>query len=207
MMPYYETENGKLYHGDCLDIMREMDDKSIDLVLTDPPYGIKISGKIGKGKDLGRVNWDNEIPSRKVFNMMFRISLHQILWGGNYFIEYLHKTRGYLIWDKMNYERSYAECELAWTNIDKNSKVWRQRPQNMDGGKVHPTQKPYNIIAKCISWSETTGLICDPFLGSGTTAVACKRLNRRWIGIEISKEYCDIAIERIKREVAQPRFA
>ncbi len=213
--PYFETDNGKLYNGDCLDVMQELDDKSIDLILTDPPYGIGTAknGKVGGEKVCKVTNykpqkWDSKIPDYKVFNKMKIISENQIIFGGNFFVEYLSNSSCWIVWDK--YITGYfADCELAWTSFNRSVKKYSVMWNGMirvekEYKRTHPTQKPIRLLAQILNdFSKENELILDPYLGSGTTAIACERLNRRWIGIEINQEYCDIAVGRIKKETAQ----
>jgi len=194
---YYRTELGVLYKGDCLEILPLIKDK-IDLVLTDPPYGINInkSNRLSISRGFGNEGWDNKQVN---IGILFTISENQIIFGGNYFD--LKPTKCFYIWDKKNDNRDFADCEYIWTSFNKIARIHRQRPMNMDGGKQHPTQKPLKLITRLLmDLSKEYNLILDPFLGSGTTAIACEKLNRRWIGIEISEKYCEIAKQRIKNE-------
>jgi len=219
MEPYFETKLGKLYHGDCLEVMKEMADNSVEVILTDPPYGIKtaMTGKIGgdaacKVTEYGYQEWDKAIPDKMYFDEIKRISKNQIIFGGNYFVEYLKNSSCWIVWDKHGggkYDNNFADCELAWTSFRKAVKRYSILWDGMlrvekEYKRTHPTQKPIRLFCHILEdFTKDNDLICDPYLGSGTTAIACERLNRRWIGIEISKEYCDIAVERIKREIAQ----
>jgi len=220
MEPYFETELGKLYHGDCLEVMKEMANNSIDVILTDPPYGImqmmygknQTREKLAKTKNYGEYKWDKAIPDKIYFDEMKRISKNQIVFGGNYFVEYLNNSSCWIVWDKHGggkYDNDFADCELAWTSFRKAVKrysiLWHGMLRvEKEYKRTHPTQKPIRLFCHILEdFTKNNDLICDPYLGSGTTAIACERLNRQWIGIEISKEYCDIAVERIKREMAQ----
>lgn len=206
----------KVICGDCLDIMKELPDKCIDLVLTDPPYGINIDKKFklvantksGKSlafrKDYDFFNWDN--PIEKIyFDEIIRISKNQIIFGGEHICLNLPKSRGWIVWDKLTGTNNYGDCELAWSSynkpISKFTYLWKgMLQQNMKNKefRFHPTQKPLALMKWCIRKSSNENdLILDPFLGSGTTGVACKELNRRFIGIEINKKYCEIAEKRI----------
>ena len=219
--PYYETENGKLYHGDCLDIMREMDDNSVDLVLTDPPYGMKnnvdssrfsggLLGHIAKCGNGGRFKHPI-IGDDKPFNPApFLDYPHVILWGSNHYSNVLPRGTT-LIWIKKldsAFGTFLSDAEIAWMKGGHGIYCYRDLSLLKETRfRQHPNQKPISLMGWCLDKSKSHGIVLDPFLGSGTTAVACERLNRRWIGIEISKEYCDIAVERIRREVAQPKLA
>ncbi len=215
-MKYPEDFVGKIINSDCLEVMKQMPDKCVDLVLTDPPYGIGEAAKanerrgvLAKAKNYGKANWDNEIPSKEIFDEVLRISKNQIIWGGNYFVEYLKNSPCWLVWDKDNGLNDFADCELAWTSfptaVRKFKWRWQGMLQEVMGDKEirqHPTQKPQPLMEWCLeNYSEPDALILDPFLGSGTTAVAAKKLGRRWIGIEISKEYCTISEQRLKQGV------
>jgi len=209
--PYYETELGKLYHGDCLEILPQIEEK-VDLVLTDPPYGIDYDAshkKYKNGSDRGKIVWDKITPD---LTFLLNMKVSTIIWGGNCFASRLPDFPGWLAWIKTcrnEVKIRQADMELAWTNFIKRSQVFRHlwigayRDSESGIKNVHPTQKPIALMAWCIKISRLTGLVLDPFLGSGTTAVACERLGRRWIGIEISKEYCDIAVKRIEIERSQ----
>lgn len=203
-------ETNKIYCGDCLELMKQIPDKSIDLVLTDPPYGKGCSkgtggygdSKTRKYKDV----WDKNTPSDEVFEEIFRISEKQIIFGGNYFK--LPLSNCWFVWDKkgdVEFNNPFGDCELIWTNFKKVVKKYTFKQQGFVRESkdivVHPTQKPTELIKKIIlDWTEDNSLILDPFLGSGTTAVACKELGRRYIGIEINPEYCKIAEERLRQE-------
>jgi len=206
--------------GNCLDVMKNIPDNSIDLVLTDPPYGINIIKKQNKAskniksmsysgghwKKYNEKDWDNKIPKKEYFDEIFRISKNQIIWGGNYFIEYLINSKCWLIWYKGK-SLNLPDAELAWTNFNKPIRQFYEARSDAYindkcNYKQHPTQKSLNLFKWCIkNYSKENDLILDPFLGSGTTAVACKQLKRRYIGIEISKEYCEIAEQRLRQEI------
>jgi site-specific DNA-methyltransferase (adenine-specific) len=197
-------ELNKIYQGDCLEIMKQIPDKSIDLVLTDPPYGL--NKKIHDGgtwstakKYDSTLIWDFRI-TKEYFEQIFRISKYQVIWGGNYYTDTLPIARCWLAWIKPHFP-TMSELDLAWTNFDKPAKVYHLPRVNPS---IHPTQKPLKLISKILNdYSKETDTVLDPFLGSGTTAVACEQLGRKWIGIEISPEYCKIAEQRIKREQSQ----
>lgn len=201
-----ELHINKIYNIDCLEFMKTLPDKCIDLIVTDPPYGIGAhngTGKYGRLKEVGNTNdWDNGIPSKEYFDEIFRVSRNQIIFGGNYFV--LPPSRCWLVWDKGEgfYNRDFAEVEMAWTSFDRNSKIFKYDPLAKGDyrQKHHPTMKPLEVIKWCIKQSDywnTPLIIFDPFIGSGTTAVACKQMGRNYIGCELSKEYCDIAQKRL----------
>jgi len=194
--------------GDCLQLLPEIPDKSIDLILTDPPYGLNIAStgfvggadsntKNGKLTAFGIQEWDKAIPTKEVFKEMFRISKNQIIFGGNYFIEYLTNSPCWIIWDKDNLDSPFADCELAWTSFTSATRIFKWRWNGMlqedmknKEHRVHPTQKPVGLFKKILmKYSKEGDAICDPFLGSGTTLEACQDTNRNCIGFEISPDW------------------
>lgn len=221
-MKYPDDYINKVICGDCLEVMKGIPDKSIDLVLTDPPYGIDVGKKVyGKGKydkiwgnslakkkDYGIVSWDIKI-NKEWFSEIIRISKNQIVFGGNYFCHWLPISGHWIFWDKLTGENDFGDGELAWTSFYKPIKkftfMWNGMLQGNMANKEkreHPTQKPLPLMQWLLNnYSIETDIILDPFLGSGTTAVACKNLGRRFIGIEISPEYCKIAEDRLRQEV------
>jgi DNA modification methylase len=122
------------------------------------------------------------------------------IWGGNNY--YLPPSRCWLSWNKTQILETLADFELAWTNMDKPCKSWDERRNHAENGNQHPTQKPISLLKWCVLQADNEpDLILDPFLGSGTTAVACKTLGRKCIGIEISEKYCEIAAKRLSQGV------
>ena len=203
MMKYPSDYLNKVIQGDCLEVMKGMPDKSVDLVLTDPPYGIgedeRVADSVGRREWKEENRWDLSIPSKEYFDEIFRVSKEQIIWGGNYFIENgLKNSRGWLAWYKMQ-EFSGADMELAWTSKDMSAKMFRMSRVKFHGQewKQHPTQKPSQLMMWCLQFFPEAQTILDPFLGSGTTALACKTLGKDFIGIEISEKYCQIANQRL----------
>ena len=190
-------------NGDCQGVMREFKDKEIDLVLTDPPYGIGFDHKI---REVRITNWDNEIPNRIIFDDLIRVSKKQIIWGGNYF-HYLH-LQGIIIWYKGN-SGNFKEGELAKTNINtfkvytmSRADAYINTLEPLD--KIHPTQKPVALMAWCLNnYSKENDLVFDAFAGSFTTAIACIRTKRRFIGCELDPIYFEKACERIDTELKQ----
>lgn len=192
-----------LYQGDCLEIMRGMDADSVDAVITDPPYGIGInrSHRLSISRGFGGDTWDETRPDQTVLFFVEKWANESLcVWGGNYFSKVLPVSRGWLIWDKLNDGRDFGEAEIAWTNLDSVIRRFKYRPINMDGGKVHPTQKPVALMKWCIEKLTNPGdTILDPFMGSGTTGVACMHTGRNFIGIELDPNYYQIAEKRIRK--------
>jgi len=201
----------KVICGDCLQVMKGIPDKSVDLVLTDPPYGISINKKANKfGSSVANSRratgetWDDLIPGPEYFAEIFRISKNQIVFGANYFWEYFYSNGCYIIWDKRGNLPSvpFAPTEFAWTSFDRQPKKYTFINHGFINDGIektgHPTAKPHQVIGAIIKdFTDTSDLILDPFFGSGTTGVAAKLLGRQFIGIEISEKYCEIARKRI----------
>jgi DNA modification methylase len=208
--PYYEDGSVTLYHGDCRTILPMLD--KVDLVLTDPPYGIS-EGKRSRvlsranaaaAKDYGENDWDSAPPAGWIFDLLREMSGFQVIWGGNYFP--LPPSSCWLVWDKLNGENDFADCELAWTNLKKAVRrithLWNGMIRKDAEPRFHPTQKPLEVMTWALSQAPAEcQTILDPFCGSGTTLRAAKDLGRKSIGIEISEAYCEIAAKRCSQEV------
>ncbi len=203
-------EANQIIQGDCLEIMKDIEDRSIDLVLTDPPYGIKMDkgfgGFGGFGEPIERRHykdkWDQERPKKIYFNKMIQIAKKVMIFGGNFFSDYLPVGTHWIVWDKLNSMPSFGDCELIWTNIPRNSvKKYRFQYNGLLGKeseRFHPTQKPLKLISKLIyDYSNEGDLVLDPFAGSCTTAVACYNTNRRYICIELDEGYCEKGRQRV----------
>lgn len=190
-----------LYLGDCRDVLPTLG--KVDAVVTDPPYGIGItkSNRLAISRGMGGMFWDDEKPAPELIERIVAMAPVAILWGGNYFR--LPETRCVLVWDKQNDERDFSDLEMAWTNIDAVARIFRMRPMNMDGGKVHPTQKPIALMRWCIAKLAAPQTILDPFMGSGSTGVAAVQMGRDFIGIEREPKYFDIACRRIEEAQRQ----
>ena len=201
-----------LYLGDCLEILPSLG--KVDAVVTDPPYGIgetneraQSRGKLARPVDYGHFEWDSAACSPLQVQAMRDASDWQIIFGGNYFE--LPPTSCWLIWDKQNGSNDFADCELAWTNLNKAVRriYWRWNGMIRKGSDIreHPTQKPVGVMEWCIGHlPDSDGVICDPFMGSGTTGVACAKMGRKFIGIELEPKYFDIACKRIEEAYRQP---
>ncbi|MCA9368469.1 site-specific DNA-methyltransferase [Candidatus Kaiserbacteria bacterium] len=201
-----------LFCGDSLDIMPTLG--KVDAVVTDPPYGIGYShggggGKLAKSTTLAKMPIHGD---DKPFNPTPWISQPSILWGGNHFADSLPATQSWLTWDKRcaDYSNDQADCELAWTNLGFPCRMFRHVWNGMLRGpesktpRVHPTQKPVALMEWCLGFLPDAETILDPFLGSGTTLVACAKLGRRGIGIELDPDYFEIACKRVEEAYRQP---
>jgi site-specific DNA-methyltransferase (adenine-specific) len=200
--------------------MKDMPDKHIDVIITDPPYGIgEAAGKnktrtggLAKAKDYGNSDWDDEIPQPYYFEEMRRISKNQIIFGGNYFS--LGPSSCWIVWDKENGKTDFADCELAWTSYKTAVRIFRYKWSGMLQGnmkrkekRIHPTQKPLPLMEWIVAnYTKSGDLILDPFMGSGTTGEACVNFNRKFIGVEKEKEFFDKAKDRIETARNQLAF-
>lgn len=211
-----------LYQGDCREILPVL--TGVGMVASDPPYGISYrsthnSSRRGKfAKWVRTENMPGIIGDDKPLDpaQILALGVPTVLWGGNYCADRLPASRCWIVWDKRDGigPNNQADCELAWTNLDKPSRIHRQMwsgllragAENVSRqSKVHPHQKPVALMEKCIAQT-VRGPVLDPYMGSGTTGVACINLGRRFIGIEIDETYFDIACRRIEEAVAQPRL-
>lgn len=210
-----------LYLGDCREILPTL--PKVDAVVTDPPYGIlnlagegstsairKSPRQQGSGKlknrllNVSDVEWDIA-PEAATFDALRALAKHCIFWGGNYFP--LPPTRCVLVWDKEQPWANFSQAEIAWTNIGRPAAMFRQAAtRGYDEGKEHPTQKPLALMEWCLSFVPEAQSIFDPFMGSGTTGVACMNLGRSFIGIEREPRYFDIACRRVEDAQRQERL-
>lgn len=213
LKPYYQDAFATIYHGNSRLILPTMD--PVDLVLTDPPYGIgeargknKSRTNMAVSKDYGVAHWDDRPPADWMFGLIREISTHQIIFGGNFFS--LPPSSCWLVWDKDNGESDFADCELAWTNLKKAVRRKRFRWAGMLQEKMgddketryHPTQKPLPVIVWALQQApEDVKTVLDPFMGSWTTLRAAKDLGRKAIGIELEEKYCEVAARRLSQEV------
>ena len=213
LTPYYQDDYCIIYNCDSLTAMAALRPSVNDIIIvTDPPYGISVAtdGNVGgnnlaKSKDYGEQNWDREKLPRVYLEMMKYVSRHQIIFGGNYYGEYLGNTKSYIVWDKDN-SGNFADCELAWTNFDRAVRKIKHRwngmlQQNMKEKEIreHPTQKPLPVMYEIIrDYTNASDLILDPFMGSGTTLVAAKQLGRKAIGIDKELRWCEVAVKRLQ---------
>jgi DNA modification methylase len=210
--PFYDVDGITIYCGDNRQIMPLIG--GADLLLTDPPYGINADAKmaaaagtqygtaLAKKRDYGTTNWDACPPQRWALEQAMEKAKWQIIWGGNYFG--LPAARCWLVWDK-EINGEFADCELAWTNLDKPVKkirhMWNGMLRKYGEAREHPTQKPQDVILWCLGHVPEAKTVLDPWMGSGTTLVAAKLLGLRAIGIEANETYCKLAVARLAQGV------
>jgi DNA modification methylase len=209
--PYYQDDHCTIYNADCREILPEL--PKVDLVLTDPPYGIgesmgknKNRGLLASAKDYGYSEWDKKVIDWDLIEMIIQNAKNSIIFGGNYYP--VPPSSKWLIWDKDNGDNDFADCEMAWTNLKGSVRLFKYTwngmlQENMKNKEIrqHPTQKPAPLMKWCIEQAGEPKTILDPFMGSGTTLRAAKDLNRKSIGIELEEKYCEIAAERLRQEV------
>ncbi len=208
-----EIGNATLYLGDCAEVLSMID--KVDAVITDPPYGInenskKVAsrGNMAAPKDYGHFDWDKSPPPDELIELIRTKGKYQAFFGGNYFT--LPPTSCWLVWDKLNGDNDFADCELAWTNWHKAVRrlQWRWNGMIRQGNEErhHPTQKPLEVMKWVIELCPKSDTILDPFMGSGTTGVAAIQMGKKFIGIEREQQYFDIACKRIEQAIAQPQL-
>ena len=204
----------QITNEDNMELMARCEDNHFDLAIVDPPYGIDWMNQVkspNKGKNWKQYEnkeWDKEIPNKEYFTELFRISQNQIIWGGNYMIEYLYSTPCLIIWDKMQ-EFSGAVFETAWTSFTSPSKAFRMSRVeaycNQD--KIHPTQKPVKLYEwLLINYAKEGDKILDTHLGSGSIAIACHNLGFELTACELDKDYYEAALKRIEQHQSQQRL-
>ena len=238
LKPIYKTDFLSLFHADCMEIMAQYPDKYFDLAIVDPPYGIgqpkqsnlkgyngrksleerlqknRLNTGAGKLKDrklnTSNCEWDNEIPTQKYFDELFRVSKNQIIWGGNYFP--LQPSRCIICWDKCQPWENFSQVELAWTSFDMPASLYRY--DNRTGDKIHPTQKPTDLYDWILSkYAKENQLILDTHFGSGSIALAVDRANRldkmnlHLTACEIDKDYIEASVNRISQSIKQGTFS
>jgi site-specific DNA-methyltransferase (adenine-specific) len=203
------SSNIVLIHGDCMEGLINTPDKYYDLAIVDPPYGInaeqgtnRASRNQFKDKKYG---WDSKPPGAEYFNELIRVSKNQIIWGANHFIDNLPKrnSKHWIIWDKKNPDRCFADCEMAWCSEMDNARIFSmKRVQELnrdDGGKIHPTQKPTALYKwQLKNYAKPGDKILDTHLGSGSIALACYDLGFDLTAYEIDEQYYTNAVKRLE---------
>ena len=200
----------KIICWDCLEVMKNLPDKCVDLVLTDPPYGINMNKHFGNWSNnnlrISDTNRDEKIPEKEYFDEIFRVSKNQIIRGANYFVEYISPSMWWIVRDKNNGLSTFSDWELARTSFDI---ALRIKKVHLTGAsmkytedtnwKVHPTQKPLELFRRCLyHYSKEGDIILDPFAWSWTTAVAAKEIWRKYIAIEKEHIYIDVIERRLQ---------
>lgn len=209
----------ELYLGDCMDILPALE--AVGAVVSDPPYGIAFAHGGNDRSGIGGGRYATKFAKvaiegdEKPFDPshLLTIAPVAVLWGGNHFADSLPPSASWFVWDKRaasHHSNDFADCELAWTNKKGVARVFRHQWDGMmkaserGEARVHPTQKPIELMRWCLDQLRGVETILDPYMGSGTTGVACAKQGRRFIGIELDEGYFNIACERIRKAYAQP---
>ena len=216
MNPTWQNDGVQLYCADCLEVLPTLAAGSVDAVVTDPPYGIAHPTNYAERKRAALAPCTDYLPvvgDDKPFDPSPWLDWPCCLWGANYYADKLPPMSGWLVWDKLRPDDlDQSTCELAWTNFIKGVRrfkyLWNGCMRDGDEALYHPTQKPVALIRWVLGFKWTpAGTVLDPFMGSGTTGVACVQTGRKFIGIEIDPGYFEIAKKRISEAQAQMRMA
>lgn len=224
------------FNMDCLEGMKEFPDKYFDLAIVDPPYGINIAhhkgGALvgGGGRPFGGVNTvygaskssrteskmyhrfnDDTVPDERFFQELERVSKNRIIFGGNFMLDYLGKTSCMIIWDKGRRNLDQADCEIAWTDLKGQSRIFNFKwngmlQENMKDKeyRIHPTQKPVALYEWILNkFADPGAIILDTHVGSASSLIACRRTNHKYVGFEIDPVYYAAAKKRLDAEEAQ----
>jgi len=210
IQPTWTKTSLKLYHADCMDVMRQFPDGHFDLAVVDPPYGIGAENHAGKAENgwtqWSKKEWDSKTPDAAYFKELFRVSVGQIIWGANYYPQYLPPSPGWIFWDKGQRDFSLADGELAFSSFDRAMRVFdmSRGAQMAEGSRIHPTQKPVALYRWLLAkYAKPGQRILDTHLGSGSHAIAAHYAGMDFTGIELDADYFAAACERIDRETAQ----
>ena len=213
----------EVYLMDCVEGMKHYPDKYFDLAIVDPPYGIGVDGAIHIRKPdrpstwdmvekYERKDWDNEIPSAEYWDELNRVSKNQIIWGGNYFTEFLRPSKCWIFWDKQfDKTFNFSHGELAWTSFYKQLfKVTKSSKAETNGGKdrIHPTQKPVYLYDFCFNFAklEEGAKVIDTHLGSGSSRISANKNKLNFVGFEIDEEYFNKQEKRYADFASQTRL-
>jgi site-specific DNA-methyltransferase (adenine-specific)/modification methylase len=194
-----------LYLGDCRDILPTL--PKVDLVLTDPPFGVgnfvQVTGRImGRGKNIGKtVEWNNAPPPKEIFDHLREMSKHRIIWGANFFNSFEDRG-GAIVWIKNQPMPNFSKADIASCTHYQKTEIVNITWRNFEAAKLamtdHPCERPIALYEWCLQYiPNCTGTVLDPYLGSGSVAIACANLHRKFIGIEINPSYFDAACDRL----------
>jgi len=207
-----------IFNRDCMDAMKEMNDNAFDLAIVDPPYGIGESNGKNHSRGVRAISkkykikdWDNTIPPREYFDELRRVSRFQIIWGGNYFLDYLTSTPSFIVWNKINGDNDFADCEIAWTSFRTAVRMFSFRWSGMLQGdmknkenRIHPTQKPVRLYQWILEkYAKPNWKILDTHIGSGSIAIACHDLGFDLTGYEIDSDYYNDCMKRLNEHQRQ----
>lgn len=215
----HDVVRSAVFNVDCVAGMKQYPDKFFHLAIVDPPYGIGVDGAIHIRKPdrpstwdmvekYERKEWDRAIPTAEYWKELFRVSKEQIVWGGNYFTEFLPPSKCWIFWDKLfDKTFNFSHGELAWTSFDKQLlKVTKSSKAETNGGKnrIHPTQKPVYLYDWCLKqFADSDWKILDTHVGSGSSRIACHKADLEYVGFEIDADYFRAQEARWKNFTAQ----
>ena len=209
--PFYNSGRITIYHADCADVIPIVPPDTVDLLLTDPPYGIGLTiglpGKMHGRTHNGGRSYAPIVGDDRPFDPLPLLRYPQVfLWGANHFAHVLPPGQ-WVVWRKRGASEFMAAAELAWHNLGRRSVDYFETTRNESrrrDGHIHPAQKPVSLMRWIIEkWTDPGDLIFDPYMGSGPIAQACYELGRRYVGVEIVEEYCEAAARRLNQQVMQ----
>ena len=198
-----------VYNMDCMEYMRTLPDKAFQLAIADPPYGVSYArGKNGYGVTVDKlpthddVRWDDKIPDPTFFSQLLRVSENVIIWGANYYPQFLSHSMGWVVWDKGQHGLTMSDGELAYTSFERALRIVTiNRGAIAQDGAIHPTQKPVALYAWLLkNYAKPGDRIFDPMMGSQSSRIAAYKLGFDYVGCELDKEYFDKGCERFNRE-------
>jgi len=217
--PTDKIGNITLYNADCMEVMKTFKDKQFDLAIVDPPYGIDMAQELFKRGQTCKKNgykehlnkdWDKQVPKQIYFDELFRISKNQIVWGANYMTKYLPESMGWIVWNKVQRDFSFADGELAWTSFKQGLKIFdyargnesgfapKLKGQERIGINIHPTQKPIRLYEwLLLNYAKEGERILDTHFGSLSIGIACEKLGFELTAIELDKDYYQMAKKRL----------
>lgn len=213
--------NIELLHIDCMEYLAGLPDKAFELAVCDPPYGINFSefnrtnrtstGKTIKANQYKNSDWDSSAPEEEYFSELQRVSVNQIVWGGNYFPQlWKNGCKGFIFWHKGNPVPNFSDGELAWTSFNAVARQFNFKYYgNVEGStsashKIHPTQKPIQLYEWLLTnYAKKGDRILDTHLGSGSSAIAAHNLGFDFVGCELDRDYYDAAVKRFNAHAAQ----
>lgn len=205
------TDKISIYNCDCMELLKQTPDNYYSLALIDPPYGLgkRLSQRGGKHKNSkfavlyeNSSQWDNEVPNEEYFKELFRVSKNQIIWGANYYLEFLPSTRGIICWDKKQYMPTFSRIEFAWTSFDAVARLFEG--SSTDLNRFHPTQKPVALYKWLLDkYAKEGDKILDTHSGSASLAIACADYGFELTCCELDPDYYNASIKRVKNHVSQ----
>jgi len=213
------------YNQDCMEGMKQYPDKHFDLAIVDPPYGIGEDASHNNSGDRPTKKWRNpnspkykmfndlNKPNKKYFDELFRVSINQIIWGGNNFVNYLNPSSGWIVWNKLaDIKENLSMCELAYTSFNKKCNrfdfLWAGFKKAIQEHRIHPTQKPVALYKWLLmNYAKEGDLILDTHVGSASSLIACEELGFDYVGYELDKDYYEASVERIEQYRKQLKLA